>query len=86
MKTLTIDRVHGRDLKPQWAEKAQVGPDEEISIRIMPSKEDDLSRLDEIMSKISEKFKASGGMDKDLKQLLEIDDEEVRNLFGEDAK
>ncbi len=33
MKTLTIDRVHGRDLKPQWAEEAQVGPDEEISIR-----------------------------------------------------
>ncbi len=86
MKTLTIDRVHGRDLKPQWAEEAQVGPDEEISIRIMPSKEDDQNRLHEIMSKISENFEAIGGTDKATKRLLDIDDEEFRNLFGEDAK
>jgi hypothetical protein len=82
MKILTIDRIRGKDLPSDWAQEAQVRPDEEISIRIIPSKEVRLARFRNIAADVSANIRASGISDDEAKRLITEDEEELRNLFS----
>ncbi len=82
MKTLTIDQVQGKDLPISWAEKAQVRPDEEVSIRILPSRKERTARLQAVIEAVAKNISASGASEEEIKRLITEDEEELKNLFG----
>ena len=70
MKTTVIEKITGKDLPQEWAEKAGVQPDEEVEITIQPSRGQRLQTLIEIMDRAGVEAESRGLTDEKLAELL----------------
>jgi hypothetical protein len=70
MKTTVIEKITGKELPQEWAEKAGVQPDEEVEITIQPSREQRLRTLLGIMDRAGAEAESRGLTDKKLEELL----------------
>jgi len=70
MKTTVIEKITGKELPQEWAEKAGVQPDEEVEITIQPSREQRLRALLEIMDRAGAEAESRGLTDDKLAELL----------------
>lgn len=67
---VTIDEVKGRDLPRAWAERANIGPDDTVSVTISADRQklaDDLAR---VMDEASAQLKAQGFKPEDILQVI----------------
>ena len=70
MKTITQE-VPGRDLPEEWRKKAEVSPDEYVTVIIRPSRDELTRRLLEIAGRASAEAKEKGLTEEKLSQLLD---------------
>ena len=70
VKTITIDKVKGRELPRAWAEEAQVAPDETVEVTIQLPREKRLKELFSVMNQAGEEAKKGGLTDDILATLL----------------
>ena len=70
MKTTVIDKIKGKELPQEWAEKAGVLPDEEVQVTIGPSREEAAKELIKIMDRMGEEAERRGLTDEKLNELL----------------
>jgi hypothetical protein len=70
VKTITIDRVKGRELPKAWAKDADVAPDETVEITIQPPRDERLKELFSIMDQAGEEAKKGGLTDDILATIL----------------
>lgn len=69
MKTLTQE-VPGRDLPEEWRMKAEVSPDEFVTVIIQPSRDELTKQLLDIADRASTEAKEKGLTEEKLAQLL----------------
>lgn len=69
-RTVVVDEVKGRDLPPEWASKAGVGPDDLVSISVGPSGKELAAELKRLMDRISAQIKASGVKPEDIRNVI----------------
>lgn len=67
---VTIDEVKGRDLPRAWAERANIGPDDTVSVTIASSRRDAMRRLGPIMDRIAAQAAASGLTPEQLREIV----------------
>lgn len=70
VKTITIDKVKGRELPRAWAEEADVAPDETVEVTIQLPREKRLKDLFFVMNQAGEEAKKRGLTDDILATLL----------------
>ncbi len=73
MQTLQ-ENVKGKDLPDEWRQKAQVLPDEVVTVTIQPSTEALTKRLLEIAETVSVEAEQNGLTEERLNMLLNEDD------------
>lgn len=74
VKTTTIEQVRGRDLPPEWAQKANVDADELVDITIQSPRQQRLQALFTLMDRAAENAEQQGLTEDKLAELLKDDD------------
>jgi hypothetical protein len=70
VKTITIERVCGRELPPEWAKKAGVAPDDRVQVIIGPSREQAAEELMALVDRMGKEAQEKGLGEETLDALL----------------
>lgn len=71
--TLTIEKVRGRDLPPEWARRAGIGDDDLVDVTLGPPREQRVKALLEFMDQAADEARRKGLDDERLAELLRDD-------------
>jgi hypothetical protein len=70
VKTIIINKVKGKDLPKEWAERAEVCPEDTVEVTIQPSRDERLRELFAAMDRVGEEAERQGLTDEKLAELL----------------
>ena len=73
-KSTTIEQVRGRELPPEWAERAGIAADELVDVTIQPPRQQRLQALFSLMDRAAEDAEKRGLTEETLADLLKDDD------------
>lgn len=67
---VTIDEVKGRDLPRAWAERANIGPDDTVSVTITADRQKRADDVRRVMSEVSARLRAQGFKPEDILEAI----------------
>jgi len=71
VKPTLIEKIRGKDLPPEWAEKADVQPEEEVQVLIGPGRRAAAKALLRSMERLGTEAKRQGLTEAKLAELLQ---------------
>jgi hypothetical protein len=67
---VTIHEVKGRDLPRAWAERANIGPDDTVSVTITADRQKRADDLRRVMNEVSSRLRAQGFRPEDILEAI----------------
>jgi hypothetical protein len=67
---VTIYEVKGRDLPRAWAERANIGPDDTVSVTITADRQKRADDLRRVMNEVSSRLRAQGFRPEDILEAI----------------